>query len=229
MSIKFRLRTHICIRRTACAALAIFVVISTEPANAQGFLNKLKAVVAPAADEQPSDNAVSGSALVRSFVTSNTELLQAQEYFAEAFGLKDQAGLLRAERESLSSGVVDNSKLKKVRSTSEEAQRQLDIKMTEETELSTEGRVFYAKGFISLGAALLEGRKTLSNANQFAANSKRNPLTLLSAEGRSAGYVAKEAPGYFTNLKNSTTLAITYGTRNHIEAPADATSMLSEM
>ncbi len=229
MNMNSHFQASLDVSRRAVTSLALIVLIGAGPVNAQGFMNKLKSSVAPTAGEQASDPAVSGGALVQSFIMSNTELLQAQEHFAEAFGLKDQAGLLRAERESLSSGAVDNSKLKKVKSTSEEAQRQLDTKMAEESELSAEGRTFYSKGLISLTGALLEGRKTSSNAAQFTANAKSNPASLMSSEGRSAGYVAKEAPGYFTNLKSSTKLALAYGRHNKIDAPADATSMMDEM
>lgn len=209
----------------ASASLALLTLASVGTANAQGLLNRITS----GTGTQVSAPTISNGDLIQSFTTSRTHLLDAQANFMEAFDLKDEADLLRAERDALSSGTVDNSRLKKVESVSGEAQQKIDAKMAEESELSAEGREFYSAGLISLTAALLEGVKTAAAAEQFAANTKGNPMNLMSSEGRAAGYVAKEAPGYLVSLRKNTGMAIAYGRRNNIEAPADATSLMDGM
>lgn len=215
--------------RHATSSLTLLALVGVGTASAQGFLDRLKPAATPTEGDQPQPPTMTNDALILSFVTSQAHLLSAQANFLEAFDLKDDASLLRTERDSLSSGAVDNSKLKKIESISEEAQKKIDAKMAEEREISANGRELYSAGLINFTAALMEGVKTVEAAKQFVGSAKSNPLALLSNEARSAAYVAKEAPGYFINLKKSAGMAISYGKRNKIEAPADATSMMDDM
>ncbi len=199
-------------------------------ASAKDLLGSLKGD-SKTSEEKPAEQApadVKGP-MVNHFVTSYGSLLSAQMRFAEAFDLKDQVSLLSAERESLSSGAVDSSGLKKVKSTSETAQKEIDARMAEEKELSTEGKKTYTAGLLDYAKALLEASKTVKAAEQFTNAAKGNPQGLLSTEGRTASYVAKEAPGYASNLQSSSKLAISFAQRNKIEVPKEATSALDGM
>lgn len=210
--------------RYSLTILAVILCVSGT-ASAQGFLSKLKG---DSAQSTPAADAANGP-LLQHFQGSYSGLLTAQSQFAEAFELKDLAGGLAAEAKSLGAGTVDASTLKKVKSTSEAAQQQLDAQMAEEKVLSAEGRQAYGRGLSSYAVALFEGTKCVNDSQQFTSRTKSNPLTLLGGEGRAAAYVVKEVPGYLKNLQASSKAAMSYASRNKIEVPKDATSLLDGM
>jgi len=224
------------IRSIRCSALvAVLTVAVAAPADASSFLDKLKELNPIPQKTQPQekdvelgDPAAQRDALTLSFATSYRHLLTAQMYFAEAFGLKDQASLLKAERDSLSSGAVDRSSLKKVKSTSVAAQKQINAKMDEEAELDAEGRELYAKGLLSYVQALATARETVILLKDFQESVRKRPWLLLNSQARAAAYVVKEAPGYFSNLNKSSRMALTYAKRNKIKVPKDATSLMDD-
>jgi hypothetical protein len=167
----------------------------------------------------------SGS-LVTSFVESYQDVIQAQIYFATAFDLQDQVALLEAEQKSLSSGPTDGEGLEKVKSTSESVDRAIKERMEAQPELSEEGRESYTQGLFSYFSGLLGAKGVVDSARSTGMSLGGNPLSSLSGAG-SAAYVAKELPSYFSGLQSTGKMLLEYGSRNNVEAPSNATSLLN--
>lgn len=164
--------------------------------------------------------------LVASFVESYTHTLAAQMNFAESFGLQDAAALLKAEQQSLSSGQLDLDALKKTREISQSAQQAINERMGETPELDAESRGKFTEGLVHYGKALVSAKAAADVAPSVASSISGNPMSL-NASARTGLAVAKEVPGYFNSLKESTTMMFAYGKRNNIEPPAEATSLLA--
>lgn len=165
-------------------------------------------------------------AFLASFVESYTHTLTAQAIFAESFNLQDQAALLRAEQQALSSGQLDTDALEKTREVSANAQQVIAQKMEETPELDENSRGMFAEGLVHYGKALVVGKQTVDSAQGVTSSISGNPLSLRGS-AKTALAVAKETPAYFNSLRESTSMVFSYAKRNNLEPPADATALLS--
>lgn len=206
------------IRRIAILMVFGMMVAHTQVADAQ-FAKFRK----PAAG---ADSGADLAALVTSFAGSQQAVISAQIEFAEAFGLQDQATLLQAEQKALSSGQVDTRTLKKVRKVSDEASRLIEKKLTETSALTGASKKNFTAGIVHYGKALVLAAATVDSAQAAGNSIAGNPLTM-SAEAKTAVYVARATPGYFKNLQKSTKMIFDYARRNDIEPPSDATALLA--
>lgn len=216
--------------RNTVIALAIAAFFAA-PAHAQ--LGKLKGLVGGATATEASaagaPDEAAQDALVRRFVASQSHSLAAQTSFAKAFGLAEQVQLLEAERQALSSGAVDVSKMKKSVSVSEAAQAAIDERVAAQPELSAESKQYYTDGLVSLLASAAEGQKLSGEANNFASGMKNLGPAQLATVGRklvAGAWVAKESPGYLKGLYDTSKSAMTFARASKIKVPGNADSML---
>jgi len=216
--------------RKIAVPLLISATLVSAPAHAQ--LSKLSNLVggksdtaAPAAtapDEAAQD------ALVRQFVAAQSPALNAQGYFAKAFGLAEQAQLIEAEKKAISGGQVDTGQLKKTVEASEAVQRMIDEKVASGQPLSAESKQHYAAGLIALVEAAVQARKLGESATAFTTGLKSlNPMQAASAATKlkAGAWVAKSSPSYIKSLYSSTKSALTYAKANNIQVPKNADAL----
>ncbi len=198
--------------------LAGVLAVLALPAHAQfgGMLGGKKETTEGATPEQ----------VVGKFVESQAQIIAAQIKFAEAFQLQDQVTLLQAEQQALSGDSVDTSALKKSREVSDGAQAAIAARMEEQPELDQAGKARYSEGLVAYAKGLLAAKQTVDMAQ---AAGRSFGMGSLSGTGRAAAFVAKESPGYFKSLKDSSRMVFEYGKRNDIAPPSDATSLLDGM
>ncbi|MDR0576207.1 MAG: hypothetical protein LBI87_01380 [Candidatus Accumulibacter sp.] len=166
-----------------------------------------------------------GGILVADFVVAQKLVLDAQISFAQAFNLNDQAKLLQAEKQALSSGSIDKTKLQKTQSVSENAQKAIEEKMAKKASMDSSSKGKYARGLVSLTGAMGMTKKLSNDAKDFASASGVGALTsLFSADA--AVYVATGMPGYLVNLASATKSALSFGKMMDIKLPKNADSLL---
>ncbi|KPN21111.1 hypothetical protein AO715_15220 [Xanthomonas sp. Mitacek01] len=221
------------IRRTAIV-LAIAGATMSTSANAQ-FADRLRAV---AGGESASTQSASAGApdeaaqesLVRAFIASQSQAMDAQISFARAFDLAGSVQALEAERSALSSGAVNLDAMQKAKTLSESVQAEIDARVAAQPELDAESKQHYAAGVASLFKSLAEGRKLAGEASNFTSGLQSlNAMQMASAARklRAGAWVAKESPGYVRRLYDSSSKAVTFGRQSRVDIPANADSLLS--
>jgi len=173
-------------------------------------------------------NAPSADAFVQSFVKSDTQVKQSQQFFMNALGMDQEATKFEAEAKSLSGGSIDSSRIKKLTQLSNETQASIDKKMAEGAVLDAAGKVEYAKGLDSLIDGVLTAREVAGNASAMTSSLGSNPMAL-AGSGRAALDVAKGAPGYLNNLRNALATAMKFGEKNGVKPSADKMKAMSAL
>lgn len=223
------------IRRTAIV-LAIAGATMSTSANAQ-FANRLQSLASGQSDSAPAASAgvpdeAAQESLVRAYVASQSRSLEAQQSFALALGLAEDAQKLEAERTALTSGSVNADAVRKTRTVSESAQAAIDAKMAEQPELDAGAKQHYASGLVSLLASVVEGRKLVGEANTFATGLQSMGAMQMATAGRklaAGAFVAKESPGYLRGLYDNSRRAVTFGRSKGVNIPSNADSLLDSL
>ena len=156
--------------------IAFFFGALTLEANAQfgGLKNPLdaaKSLTGGGDQGQESGSAAdSQDALVKRYVAAISGLLDAQYNFALAFDLKDEAAKIQDAKNLINNDTSKNG-LKTATNVSSETDKLIMSKTGEQTALSAEGKVYYAKalpdyarGAYNMGKLAPEASKWLKNA-----------------------------------------------------------------
>lgn len=177
------------------------------------------------------DASISSDSLVRSFVDSNKEILNAQSLLELAYGDKNKAALLQSESDALKSDGVSTDQLKKVVELSNQTNEELAAKQAQHAKLSVEEKKYYAQSLPHFARGVLGTRKLVADVSKFGTNAKNS----LMGGGLGAGmakmkegmFVAKATPSYSKNVFDTFRKTVLIGRSNGVKMPADATSALS--
>jgi len=175
--------------------------------------------------------------LVKAYVSSASNINGAQILLAKAFGLKDLATKLEAEKSALSDGSVsDESSIKRQTEMSEEANKAIQEKIKSGAKISAEGKKQFTKSFKPYVKGLIGTKSVASEAGAFVDSAKStissaSYMDKMSVTGKlKAGmFVATEIPGYVQSLWDTSKMMVTYGNENKIEVPKDATESIGGM
>lgn len=181
---------------------------------------------------------VSQESIVQDYVAANVLVLTAQEKFAEAFGLKEQAAAARAEADALQGASTEAGadQFKSSVAVSESVMAAVQAAMDAGTELSEDGRGSYVEG-LSLAVQSVVATKGLAvAASEFSASAqsqiKSASMTqkMKVTKQLSAGmFVAKELPGYTSRLSSNVSALVTYAKSADIPTPDDPTEALASL
>ena len=175
--------------------------------------------------------------LVKAYGVTALGVNNAQVLLAKAFGLKDLVTQLEAEKETLSSGsVTDEKSIKANKKLTEKANKAIQQKMESGEQLSDEGRKYYLKAFVPYVQGLLGSKKMVEKSEGFL-DSAKNALSSAGfiekaklTKNLSVGtWVASKTPGLAKDLWETSKMMVTYGKKNKIEVPKDATESISDM
>ena len=175
--------------------------------------------------------------LIKTYVASATSINAAQIQLAKAFGLKDIATKLEAEKEALSSGSVsDEDSIEKNTEVSEEANKAIQEKIKSGVKMSAEGKKHYIKSFVPYVTGLVGSKSVIDEAKPFLESAKSTISnagftdTLSVTNKLKAGtFVATTMPSYVQSLWETSQLMVTYGKDNKIDVPEDATDSIGDM
>lgn len=173
--------------------------------------------------------------LVKQYTKAAIDIMDAQKMFAGALGLKKEAAALAEEVEALKSGaVVDADAMERASETSDSAQDAILAATEDSDELSDEAKKSFAKAFVPYFSGLYETSKISDSASDFMAGAKSTISSasfmnkLKVTKKLSAGmYVAKEMPGFASNLYKSSKTLVSFAESQGIDVPDDANMEIS--
>jgi len=204
-------------------------------ANAQLHLpGVLGGNAAASSDTGQSDPVVAQDALVKSFVGSQIEVLTAQSFLAQAYGLKQSADELDAQQRALKSGAVDTDTLKKSIDISDKANEAITARQNGQSSLTAEEKAYYTQSLPHFAKGVIGTHEVISQAVKFTSAAKSsmtglaglaNGLTKLKA----GAFVAKSAPSYAKNLFDVFRKTMLISQNNGVKAPGDATDALGAL
>ena len=96
--------------------------------------------------------------LIQRYLEAQIEAVTAQRRISEAFDLHDQAGMMDAEIQALSSGSLSKDELERTTEVTRSAQKVLEEKIASGEQLTDEGRKEYQEGPLpyQIGSFLVE-------------------------------------------------------------------------
>lgn len=187
---------------------------------------------------QPSGDAYAmQDKLVRAYGKTAVSVNKAQVLLAKAFDLKDLVAQLEAEQEALSSGsVTDEKSIKANKQLTEKANKAIQEKMKNGEQLSDEGREYYIKSFSPYVKGLLGSKKMVEESEGFVDSAKSTisaasflEKAKLTQKLQVGTYLATKAPDLAKGLWETSKMMITYGQKNEIDVPEDATDSVGDM
>lgn len=203
-------------RILAAAAFAL-ACLAAAPASAQ-FRNPLGG--------GSSSGGVSAEGVISSYVALQQDVLGAQEKFSTAFGMKDQAEALAAERAALSSGSLTGDDVRRSRELSERVDKALAERMAQEGALSAEGQGAWRDGLVLMAAGTLKAVKFGQDAAGLAGNLNPSAALGMVGNGRVVASLARGAPDLVTSYRRNLGAVVSYGRKQGVQIPADATSLI---
>lgn len=180
---------------------------------------------------------VSQEAIVQNFASALATVMQGQAELHDAFDNKEKAAELRATAEALTGGsTVEQGDLEKAREVSADAQASAQEKIETGAELSAEGREHYLNGLVLSAQSVSDTKAMAKEASDFATSAqqqissasmmKKASVTKKLAAGM---YVAKELPGFTTELVENLNMLVTFAKSVDLPIPEDATNMLAAL
>jgi hypothetical protein len=170
--------------------------------------------------------------LVRDFSGSQLEVLQAQGLLAKAFDDKTEAATLAADEQALSQGA-SASDIEKAMTDSSSVNAKIKAQMDKGEVLTAQGRQLYvqslphyATGLAKAVAMRPDFPKFLSGAESAIASASVMEKLSLRNKLSDGVYIAKNAPGYITNLQSTTSDILSYAKKENIPVPNNVTSLI---
>ena len=164
-----------------------------------------------------------------------TEYTNGQSQVAKALGLKKQVDILDSEQDALSSGnVKDKKSIQRSMKVSTNAQKEIDKKMAEGSEISAEAKVefrkalpYYARGTASSIALVPQVISWGSGAtNAVKSGGMMGGLKIAKSLGTGI-FLVKNLPGYVTSAKKSYGTMMAFSKKNEIDT-SEAESLLGD-
>lgn len=206
---------------------------AASPAAAQfGGLGKKKEAESGGGASQ-ADVEVQQQKLVKSFVASQENLLEAQSLVADALGLKGEKEKLDAERKALGSGSADKKSLKRSVGLSEDAQDAIDKKMEAGEALSDSGKKLIAKSLVPYAKSvagvvdMVNDAKTLADGIQGQIKSAGMMGAMKVKKAFDVGlYIAPKVPGLAAGMTKQLTSMVSFAKKNGVKVPKEASDLI---
>lgn len=219
-------------KKLTTALIVASSVLVTTPSHA-GFGDLVKKVTS-----EPSGGTYAmQDKLVKAYGKTAVSVNSAQVLLAKAFDLKDLVTQLEAEQESLKAGSVNDEKsIKANKQLTEKANKAIQEKMTSGEQLSDEGRKYYLKSFSPYVKGLVGSKKMVEESEGFLSSAKSTISSAsflekakLTQKLQVGTYLATKAPDLAKGLWETSKMMVTYGQKNEIDVPEDATDSIGDM
>lgn len=214
-------------------ALSLFVGACGEKGFDMGALTG----AASGGGEASDSGAITGKQdkLLEAFLEPLRDIVQAQILLSKAFGLKETAAELETQAKVLAEGAtLGADAIKEAVETSGRADDAIRAKLDSVEKLGSEGREYYLKSLVpyatsvakvaGLTVAMKEFTEASTKYIQSAPPMEKLKATELLEPGT---YVASTAPEYIKRWTQTTHGLITYGQKQEISIPKEATDALA--
>lgn len=201
-----------------------------------GFANGLPGIGAKKSSSEVNiEEALSAqSNLVNAYVAGNIYDLESKSLLAEALGFKDYAATLRMASESINDGNVKD--IPSIQAKTEEAQKAIDAKMAESSELSEEAKVKVVESLGSLALCIVNYKSAVDYSkpaleSATAAVKDASPMKVLSVKQNFdlALFIGPKVPTDFASLVQTATRYIAFAKSAGIEPPLDLEDALGDL
>lgn len=223
------------ISKHAAMAATLALVFCAASAHAQFKLPGGLGGSSSSSSDDGGDAVAAQDSLVKSFVSSQSEVLAAQVLLAKAYDLNDQVALLEAQQKALQSGAVDQDALKKTVEISSNANREISAQQAQKSELSAQGKQYYEESLPHFARGVAGTRVMVGEAQKFTAAVKSSANGGLAGAGaamtklKAGMYVAKETPSYSKSLFDTFKKTVSISKSNGVKVPSDATQALGDL
>ena len=208
-------------------------LMAASPAAAQfgGFGKKKEEKSGGGASQ--ADVEVQQEKLVKSFVASQENLLQAQSLVADALGLKGEKEKLDAERKALGSGSADKKSLKRSVGLSEDVQKDIQERMDKGEALSDSGKKLIAQSLIPYSksvagvAGMVNDAKSLADGIQGQVKAAGMMGAMKVKKTFDVGlYIAPKVPGLAAGMTKQLASIVKFAKKNGVDIPSEATDLI---
>lgn len=221
------------LKKFSFIALSISLVIATPVSADLGNLKKF----ATGDKAGTSDVYAAQSGLVSNFKASAEAIGEAQFHLANAFKLNELAAKIDAQNKALSSGSVDSKQSLEVMKTSgTELESYLSQSKADGVVLDEESKSHYTRailpyvlGMVAAGEMAKTAPNFLESAQSTISSASFTKKLSVTKDLYEGVWLAKEIPGYSTNLLDTTKLILTFAKSNNVEIPEDATKAIGNL
>jgi len=161
--------------------------------------------------------------LVKTYQSSLANVLTAQAYLLEAYGLKQKAAELQAEAKAMSSGPVDRKQIEEASLKSNNAAKEIESRINEEAALTDVARKDYQQALLPYATGVVEMVKLQPEFKNFLQSAKDQVSSASLMEKMSVKekldvgmYLAMQAPGYTGTVLSTTKKIITYAKKQGV-------------
>lgn len=173
------------------------------------------------------------SRLVNDFTSAQKQILTSQALLVEAFGLKKQAAVLRADRKALKSGASAQD-IEKSIGDSSKANQQIQKYQKEGVQLSAKGKKLYKKAVPYYARGLAQTIALRPDIKNFASGARKaigssSIVGKLSLKNKLASgmYISEHSPAYIRELQGTSVDIVTYAKKEKIAIPSNTLSSLA--
>ncbi len=209
-------------KKTIALSLSATLLAAPLMSHAQ-FGNLLNAVKPGGASSTSSgpDMGAQQDQLVRTYVAAGKDVSTANDHLANALGIKTRAINDAATSDSLAAKDIEAQD----KAISANAAAVSEALKSGATLKDSEAKAKYAKGLLFLATGMKKYTDMSKSAQGFSSGlSSVNPMQLTSLQ--SGVYVAKSLPTNVSNLSSVLKSAIDFATKNGVEIPKEATSLI---
>lgn len=216
----------------------IFLVGSlSSPAFAIGFGDLVKGSKSDSSNSSAVDAVNMQDDLVKQYIVAALLINEAQRMLAEALGLNEDAARLKADGEVLGSGaVLSVDSLEKSTEISEQANKNIEEKLAEGAELSSESQLLFAQALIPYATGLYETSQLYDAFEEFgdAAKEQISAASMIQkikvTKKLAVGlHVVSSVPGLAKDLYSTSEKLLSFAKSNNIDVPEDATDALGDL
>jgi hypothetical protein len=172
--------------------------------------------------------------LVEKYIEASMHESDAKIMMANAFGMKDLAATLEADKVALSSGNTDA--VKDISAKSEETTKQIEKVMEEKKLSSNESKELYAKSLIPYGKSVLAskdmadlGKKCIEAAKDQVSNASLSNAMKVKSTLDVILSIGPELPGHLKNVLTTGSKFVSYAKSNDIQIPNDASASMGDL
>jgi hypothetical protein len=218
------------LKKAVLVAICTTMASAASPVIAASFKLPVKASEAPATG---ADAVSMQEGIIKSYVSSKTNVDAGLAKFAAAYGLKDEAAKLDASVKTLAGGATSENDLKTNAALSESTQQQIAKKISEGVALSDEGKRLFASGLLPFALGV-KGTTALPKELQSFSDAAKAQISSASVLEKAkvtsklqAGmWLVKELPGYTSKLTTGVGQILGYAQKNSIPLPKEANDLL---